>query len=70
LGWEVADIRTIVKQLIGKGVHFELFEGLNQDDLGIWHAPSGAKIGWFKDPDDNLLSLTQFSGGGSASARD
>jgi catechol 2,3-dioxygenase-like lactoylglutathione lyase family enzyme len=65
LGWDVADIRKIAAQLIGKGVHFELFEGLNQDNLGIWHAPSGAMIAWFKDPDGNLLSLTQFANEGS-----
>jgi len=68
LGWDVADIRTIAKQLIGKGVNFELFGGLSQDELGVWHAPGGAMIAWFKDPDGNLLSLTQFSSAGSASA--
>jgi hypothetical protein len=28
--------------------------------LGIWTTPDGTKIAWFKDPDGNLLSLTQF----------
>jgi predicted enzyme related to lactoylglutathione lyase len=31
-----------------------------QDAEGIWTAPGGAKIAWFKDPDGNILSLTQF----------
>ena len=32
---------------------------LDQDDLGVWQAPSGARVAWFKDPDGNLLSLTE-----------
>ena len=28
-------------------------------DLGIWSAPSAAKVAWFKDRDGNLLSVTQ-----------
>jgi hypothetical protein len=32
---------------------------LAQDDRGVWMAPSGAKIAWFKDPDGNTLSLTE-----------
>ncbi len=30
-----------------------------QDELGIWTAPSGAKVAWFKDPDGNILSLSE-----------
>ena len=60
LGWKVADIKATVKELSDKGVRFERFEGMNQDKLGIWDSPSGAKVCWFKDPDGNLLSLTQF----------
>jgi hypothetical protein len=36
------------------------YDGLNQDAEGIWPAPSGAKIAWFQDPDENTLSLTEF----------
>jgi catechol 2,3-dioxygenase-like lactoylglutathione lyase family enzyme len=61
LGWEVPDIEATAKDLAAKGVRFERFEGLKQDDLGIWLSPSGAKVCWFKDPDGNLLSLTQFA---------
>ncbi len=60
LGWTVPDISGAVKQLEAKGVTFERYEGLNQDDLGIWAAPGGAHVAWFKDPDGNTLSLTQF----------
>ena len=59
LGWKVGDIRSTVKQLLGHGVKFERFPGMSQDDLGIWVAPGGAMVCWFKDPDGNLLSLTQ-----------
>ncbi len=60
LGWDVADIVATVKQLMNKGVRFEKFEGLRQDELCIWKSPAGGKIAWFKDPDGNILSLTQF----------
>jgi catechol 2,3-dioxygenase-like lactoylglutathione lyase family enzyme len=60
LGWKVADISAAVKELEARGVGFERYEGLDQDDLGIWASPSGAKVAWFKDPDGNTLSLTQF----------
>jgi catechol 2,3-dioxygenase-like lactoylglutathione lyase family enzyme len=60
LGWKVQDIRLMVNQLKEKGVKFERFEGMSQDDAGIWLSPGGAaKVCWFKDPDGNLLSLTQ-----------
>jgi len=60
LGWTVSDIRATTQQLMAKGVNFERFEGMNQDDLGIWASPSGAQVCWFKDPDGNVLSLTQI----------
>lgn len=60
LGWDVADISAVVKELMGKGVRFERYPGLSQDELGIWKTPSGASVVWFKDPDGNVLSLTQF----------
>jgi len=60
LGWQVADIRAEIAALSQKGVVFERYAFLPQDDRGVWTAPSGAKIAWFKDPDGNTLSLTQF----------
>lgn len=60
LGWSVSDIRQTVQQLRAAGVVFERYEGMNQDADNIWHAPSGAFVAWFKDPDANTLSLTQF----------
>ena len=61
LGFEVPDIAADAKALHERGVRFERYPGMEQDALGIWSAPdNGAKIVWFKDPDGNLLSLTQF----------
>ena len=59
LGWMVSDIETTVTELQTKGVVFEKF-GLNgQDERGIWSAPGGDKVAWFKDPDGNILSVSQ-----------
>ncbi len=60
LGWKVADITTEVHALSQRGVVFARYEGMNQDEDGIWTAPSKAKIAWFTDPDGNVLSLTEF----------
>lgn len=59
MGWEVSAIEGTVAELKKKGVVFEKFPGLPQDELGIWAAPGGAKVAWFKDPDGNILSLSQ-----------
>src|ERR1700732_5035560 len=59
LGWEVPDIAAAAKSLAKAGVQFERF-GMPQDELGIWTSPSGARVAWFKDPDGNLLSITQL----------
>jgi hypothetical protein len=59
LGWQVDDIAAAVRGLVAKGVKFERYFWMEQDDLGIWSAPSGAKVAWFKDRDGNLLSVGQ-----------
>jgi catechol 2,3-dioxygenase-like lactoylglutathione lyase family enzyme len=61
LGWEVSDIAEAVSALREKGVRFEHYGMPGQDADGVWTAPGGAKIAWFKDPDGNILSLTQMS---------
>ena len=58
LGWEVANIDATVEDLRARGVTFEMFPGMRQDARGVWLAPSGARVAWFKDPDGNTLSLT------------
>lgn len=60
MGWDVADIRSSVNELLSKGVRCERYEWLEQDGSGVWTSPNGGKIAWFKDPDGNILSLTQF----------
>jgi hypothetical protein len=49
----------MVKRLQSKGVQFERFGFFEQDELGVWAAPSGDKVAWFKDPDGNVLSVSQ-----------
>lgn len=60
-GWVSPDIARDVAALAEKGVVFERypFFGDQQDEHGIWSAPGGDKVAWFKDPDGNILSLAQ-----------
>jgi catechol 2,3-dioxygenase-like lactoylglutathione lyase family enzyme len=60
LGWQVRDIVRTVKHLHKAHVALEHYPGMQQDELGIWNSPSGARVAWFKDPDGNTLSITQF----------
>jgi len=60
LGWEVDDISAIIRTLRVRGVSFQRVPGLEQDELGVWTTPDGTKVAWFKDPDGNILSFTQF----------
>ena len=57
LGWSVADLDGEIDRLVAAGVGFHRYDGVPQDDRGIWTAPSGARIAWFSDPDGNTLSL-------------
>lgn len=59
-GWEVSDIQSLVEVLKSKGVEFIDFEGMPQDVNGIATFPNGSKVAWFKDPDENILSITQL----------
>lgn len=59
LGWLVPNVEQTVRELLQRSVVFERFDGLQQDELGIWKAPGGAKVAWFRDPDGNVLSVTQ-----------
>jgi len=59
LGWQVPDIAAAAIALQQAGVQFERYQGMPQDALGIWQAPGGAKVAWFKDPDGNTLSIAQ-----------
>lgn len=59
LGWQVTDIKKMAAEVQAKGVKFERFGFFEQDQLGIWTAPTGDKVAWFKDPDGNILSVSQ-----------
>jgi catechol 2,3-dioxygenase-like lactoylglutathione lyase family enzyme len=63
LGWQVTDIAAAVASLTGRGVIFNTYDGMDQDDTGVWITPGGDKVAWFADPDGNVLSLTEFSAG-------
>jgi catechol 2,3-dioxygenase-like lactoylglutathione lyase family enzyme len=59
LGFRVEDVSAAVKALRQKGVAFNLYPRFHQDELGILSVPGGAvQVAWFKDPDGNVLSVT------------
>jgi len=59
LGWRVQNIVAAAKALQQAGVQFERYPGMEQNELGIWSSPGSGKVGWFKDPDGNTLSISQ-----------
>ena len=59
LGWEVSDIDAAATWLRDRGVPTEKFPFVQDRELGIWTAPNGDKVAWFKDPDGNILSVSQ-----------
>jgi hypothetical protein len=59
IGWEVADVEATVDGLVARDVQFERYGGMDQDERGVWKAPGGARVAWFKDPDGNVRSVTQ-----------
>lgn len=63
LGWQVEDIHAAIRELTQRGVHFEQFNlpFMKQDELGVWTPPNGDRVAWFKDPDGNMLSLSQHN---------
>ena len=44
LGWNVDDIAATVRALRGRGIVFNIHEGMGQDALGIWTSPDG--VAW------------------------
>ena len=59
LGWQVSKIEEIVAWLQKRGVAFEKYPFVQDKESGIWTAPTGDKVAWFKDPDGNVLSVSQ-----------
>jgi catechol 2,3-dioxygenase-like lactoylglutathione lyase family enzyme len=62
LGWEVQDLRAVVTWLRDRGVIFEKYPFAQDQELGIWTAPGGDQVAWLKDPDDNILGISQHAG--------
>lgn len=60
LGWQVDGIDARMAELAGGGIEFVHYDGMGQDDAGVWTTPGGDRVAWFRDPDGNVLSLTQF----------
>jgi predicted enzyme related to lactoylglutathione lyase len=60
LNFPVDDIEVAVEELNARGIEFEHYEGMVQDENGILRA-GGPLIAWFKDPAGNILSVLQQS---------
>jgi len=61
LGWRVEDIQSVATWLTNRGVILEKYTFAQDQTLGIWTAPEGSKVAWFKDPDGNILSISQHA---------
>lgn len=61
-GWSVEDIEAALSALSAKGVAPVRYDGLSQDEAGIWSPDGGVRVAWFRDPDGNTLSLTDMPG--------
>ena len=58
IGWLVPDVRQEAARLHDAGVALARYPGMEQDELGVWAAPGGARVAWFKDPDGNTISIS------------
>ena len=59
LNFPVDEIEAAVDGLVARGVVFERYDGLNQDERGIARDAQGPAIAWFKDPAGNILSVLE-----------
>jgi catechol 2,3-dioxygenase-like lactoylglutathione lyase family enzyme len=59
LGWLVTSLQAVIREIVARGGRFERYPSLGQDEAGVWLAPSGTRIAWLKDPDGNVLSLSE-----------
>jgi catechol 2,3-dioxygenase-like lactoylglutathione lyase family enzyme len=58
LNFEVDNIDEVVDKLAARGVRLERYDGVAQDDKGVFRE-QGPYIAWFKDPSGNVLSVLQ-----------
>jgi catechol 2,3-dioxygenase-like lactoylglutathione lyase family enzyme len=63
LGWQVRSINDALDALTTAGVVPERYQWMTQDARGVWDAPGGTRVAWFKDPDGNLLSVAETPAG-------
>ncbi|MEO1322095.1 MAG: VOC family protein [Pseudomonadota bacterium] len=62
LDWQVPSILDAHAELAVRGISFTIYDGMGQDQNGVWTSPDGgARILWFKDPDGNVLSVSERS---------
>jgi catechol 2,3-dioxygenase-like lactoylglutathione lyase family enzyme len=61
LGWEVQDIEAVVAWLQERGITCEKYPFVQDQERGIWTTPNGDKVAWFKDPEGNVLSVSQHA---------
>ncbi len=60
LGWEVKDIEAVVRWLTSRGVVFEKYPFVqDQESRNMECALRRSSVAWFKDPDGNVLSVSQ-----------
>ena len=60
LGFAVDDIVSVAAAMAARGLPTERFAGFTHDERGVWRAPDGTRVLWFRDPDGNLLSVVQY----------
>ena len=56
LNFEVADVGATVRELSARGVEFQRYDGMPQDEDGVMRG-MGPDIAWFTDPSGNVLSV-------------
>jgi catechol 2,3-dioxygenase-like lactoylglutathione lyase family enzyme len=59
LMFQVDDIGATVAELTKRGVQFERYDGMDQDELGITRGGGPFIAAWFKDPAGNILEVLQ-----------
>ncbi|PHR91220.1 MAG: glyoxalase [Robiginitomaculum sp.] len=59
LDWQVPDLSSAMDELEERGVKFEHYDQMGMDERNVWSSPDGTKIAWFKDPDGNILSISE-----------
>jgi catechol 2,3-dioxygenase-like lactoylglutathione lyase family enzyme len=59
LNFPVEDVEAAIDTLRERGVQFERYDGMEQDERGISLDPNGPRIAWFTDPAGNILSVLE-----------